>query len=199
MFRTNLAACIGTIAVASAAQAGFVNFDDGSPNNTVLNSQYAALGVVFSSPDTFAAYRDMLTLGPGYDTTSFPNTAFAAFNGDVQGTLRMDFAAPASGVSFYAIDVGGSSRDAKAYDSLNNLLETITIHNPGTGPGIGQIDAVVFSASNISYVTFGQGAFFELGDGSLIDDLSFNIPSPASAIAMMGLLLRRRRRRAQLG
>ncbi|MCG3124004.1 MAG: hypothetical protein GIKADHBN_02443 [Phycisphaerales bacterium] len=183
--------------VSTSVHATLVNFDDGWTNNTVIDTQYAGVGVTFSSPETFVAIRDMTTLGSGYNTTSFPNAAFAAFDGDVQGTLRIDFAAPASSVSFFAIDVGDSSRDAKAYDSFNNLLETITVHNPGTGPGIGIIDPVVFTVSGIAYVTFGQGAVYIHGDGSLIDDLSFVIPAPGSAaVVAAGIFGIARRRRA---
>jgi hypothetical protein len=178
---------------AAGASATVIDFDS-YPDNTLLNSQYSGLGVTFSAT-TSAIIADIIAAGPGYATSSPRNIAFADWNGQVQGTLRVDFAFPASGVSFFAIDVGYSSRDAIAYDSLGNVLQTITIYNPSTSSGIGNIDSVVFTVSNISYFTFGQGAIYGVGDGSGIDDLSFTIPAPGvGAIGVIGGLARMRRR-----
>lgn len=178
-----------------AASGAVITFD-GYPTSTVLTTQYAGLGVTFSASTT-AFISDIISQGAGYNTSSPPNIAYADWNGQVQGTLRADFATPASAVSFFAIDVGESSRDCIAYDSFNNPLQTITIVNPGSGPGIGMINPVVFTVSNIAYITFGQGSTFGAGDGSGIDDLSFTlVPAPGGAalLALAALATTRRRR-----
>lgn len=186
---------LGVFAVASApASATTVNFDSYA-NGTALNTQYAGVGVTFSAT-TSAMISDIIAAGPGYATSSPRNIAIADWANNVQGTLRMDFAGSASAVSFYAIDVGESSRDAIAYDALNNVLQTITIHNPASGAGIGNINLVSFSASNIAYVTFGQGAVYAAGDGAGIDDVSFTIPGPSTAVLLgLGGAIATRRRR----
>lgn len=188
--------CLGW---AETARAVLIHFDD-LPDGTVLTTQYAAQGAVFSA--SLPIYiRDLTLLGPGYATSSPPNIASPSFdsgNPAIQATLRVDFNSPKSAVSFYAIDVGDWSRVARAYDVGNNLLETIVIENPGSVAGIGNIDYVAFSVNNISYFTFAPGADVFPGDGAGIDDLFF-VPEPATAlligITAMSTMLRRPRKR----
>lgn len=184
--RSSVAAGLTCGMLVSVAHGTLIQFDAGFQNDDLLNTQYASDGAIFFSPETFTAIRNVEALGGSYRTCSSPNAAFAAFDNELQGTLRIDFAGPASNVSFCAVDVGASSRDAIAYDSDDIELQTITIHNPGSGPGIGNIDPVTFTESDIAYVTFGQGSIFESGDGSLIDDLSFVITGPGTGACCMG-------------
>lgn len=185
---------LGLACAATSVGGVTISFEDRGPALASLTSEYSALGVTFSSQHGVVTF-DIISEGPGYNTSSPRNVAYAAFVNPVQDSMRIDFALPASGVSFYAIDVGESSRVAQAFDASDTLLESISVYNAGTGAGIGNIDLVAFSASGISYVTFGQGAVFSVGDGAAIDDLTFTIPSPGTLMVGGVVVLGRSRRR----
>lgn len=193
LIRSLVAAC-AMVGWSSQAAAVFIDFETDAggaaitPEVSLLN-QYASLGVVFSaledgqSVDPTIQSPDVFFGEPAFSGNNFADNQIAGF-GPSDSTNRADvfimsFASAVSGVSFYVDPNGGADPTFNAYDSADNLLETIVVSTNGW-------NQITFASTNISRIEGIQPTdTWNYG----IDDLAFTInevPVPAT-IALLGL------------
>ncbi len=187
---------IKTIILATACSIGFaapslaavITFDefglinDGSNGGEVTGNEWAASGVVFSTPD--------LQLNLGATTGSAPNALGAdVSNNDFDGQININFT---GGLSYTDVmfTIFNTPFQAQAFDIGGSLLTTLT-----SGTDFTQLFDFSGFAVNKLVVT---GSFYA------IDDLSFStvstVPVPAGlplltgGLALMGFVGSRRRK-----
>lgn len=173
----------------TAAHAVVINFDDytndTSANNELDGTEYAALGVVFSTPG--------LALNLGGTTISGPNSlgADSSTFDDFSGQIDIQFT---GGLSYLDVtfSIFNTPYEAKAFDINGTLLSTLS----SAGGALTQFfDFSGFLVNKIEVT----------GDFYAIDDLSFNnnisaVPLPAglplygAGIALLGFMGWRRKR-----
>jgi len=197
-----LAAAAGLSLTTSSALATGVNFDifpGGGvvPNNTIIGSQYASLGVLFSSTAPAGGPTAGFFTG---EASSSPNflIGFDPASGAGLFPIRMDFTfAGVTSVSFNAISVGTGIFTATAYAAdLFTVLDTVSFTNgPGAGAGFGNVNPVTLNGAGIASVVTSITQTQPIADGYGLDDVTF-VPSPGAAalLGLGGLVATRRRR-----
>lgn len=181
---------LATVGAASAATITFEEFgitNNGAAGGEVTGNEWAALGVVFSTPD--------LELNIGGTTGSQPNSLGADANGpnDFSGQIDIQFT---GGLSYTDVTftIFNTPFQAQAFDLVGNLLSTLS---SADGEFSQLFDFSGFAVNSISVT----GTFYA------IDDLQFStvaspsaIPIPAgfplliSGLALLGLAGVRRRK-----
>jgi|GEM_PF-2376802 len=150
-------------------------FGGPATGHMVLTNQLAAYGVTFSTTDP----EGVFWWGGDYSYEAARYSITAGNLGTVQfiDPIRVDFSIPVMQASIRGFD-GGTDIDTlilKAYNSSNVLLDTDTITNIFTNPGL--IASV--SGANIAYITFEVSV--EGNHGLFFDDLTFTeIPLPGA-------------------
>lgn len=184
--------CAIIISVASLAEAApttLITFDE-FPIGTVIDTEYAALGVVFLPGDVTPRLPQISMNG------AMPTQPILRPTGEpdfyiYQGDFSIQFITPAIEVQFdsgYWDYVGTGVIDV--YDPANNLIASLTNTTTGVNvtnlSGMGQIGRIYFNS-------IGDGA------GADIDNLAFaTIPAPGAIVlggigACLVSFLRRRR------
>ncbi|MBI3760854.1 MAG: LamG domain-containing protein [Chloroflexi bacterium] len=161
-------------------------FPDGSPvsDGTVITTQYASLGAVFSSNGGGA----IATIGAD-EASSLPN--FLIGNPDSFQPIVADIVDPATGlpasvdsVNVTLISVGDAVVTANAFASdYTTILSSVSVTHPGTGDGFQNKDPISLSAPGIARVTI-EITTFVPEDGFGIDDLCLPFvitPAPTAA------------------
>lgn len=180
--KTGLIAALLGVVVSSPAFAVVLTFSE-FPVGTVITTQYAPDGVVFSG---------LTGLDPIIaDDGAMPTEPVLSPNPPYAGDFQWTFPGGATGVSF----ISGfwddlASAVVEVYDTANNLLDTLT--NTATG---------VYTFDLSGYGTIGRVTFNSSADGAGadIDNLTFTpVPEPASllllgaGLAAFGLIRRRK-------
>jgi hypothetical protein len=167
-----------TFSSLKAVTVDFDTFPGGAavPNGTVITTQYAPLGVVFSSvaggpvAGIFAA-----------EASSTPN--FLVGNPDSFQPFTMDFTTVTPSVGVKLISVGNGIVTATAFASdLATVLDSVSVtHGPGAGVGLGNVDSISLSGPGIARVRFDiTQTTTNPRDGFGIDDVVFPVPEPST-------------------
>jgi hypothetical protein len=191
---------VGVTVVGSAiAHATTINFD-AVPNNTIITTQYAPLGAVFSS--TSGGPRATYIVDVPGEASSLPNFLVGML--DPFQPIIMDFVLPPTGpIGATLISVGDNIVTATAYASdLTTVLDSISVTNPGTGAGAYQSDPITLNGNGVARVVFAISLLRNLNDGFGIDDVTFTtVPEPcglallaAGALGFSAIAWRRQRR-----
>jgi hypothetical protein len=203
-----LGLCCALALSAGGARAATINFDVdafGSPiaapnifaNAAALTTLYTPIGVTFSGPAPLSGGA-ILDVSSGFAITTISGNNFLAFNivapypggGVANDPETITFSTLMSDVSIWASGGGNAATFLmNAYDSANALVATTTL---SSAPGA-YVQLSVFAPSQIASVGLAQLT----GDGSFVyDDLTYNVPEPASAaLAAVSILVGARRRR----
>jgi hypothetical protein len=174
---------------ASVVKADTINFDTGTPDNSV-GSFYSALGVTFTN-----ATFDSNGFLPG---GTAPN-AIRATVGDNNGyfvssanPIAALFSLAQTSVSLTGVDVGAGGFRMVAYNALvgGSVVDTQTVF--GSGIGVGEFYTLTVTGSNILRIEFFQVTPGLGGDGIVFDNLVYGgsapVPEPATMLLFgMGL------------
>lgn len=218
--RLNSIAIIGVLtmmisALPQQAEAVSINFDTFPnnsivPNNTVITTQYASLGVTFSSPAPAGGPLAGVLAG---EVSSPPHSLYG-FDPVTQAGLfpiLMDITgALPNSLSVALISVGNATVTATAFASdLVTVLDMVSVtHGSGAGVGLDNIDPITLHGIGIARVSFAITQTGPVLDGFGIDDVVFtpetgpSVPEPGTWLllttGLAGLLSYGwRRRRAQ--
>jgi len=193
---------------ADAVTIDFDTFPNSSlvPDGTVITTQYASLGVTFSSPAP--AGGPIAGAFPG-GTSSAPNVLVGLDPATQAGLLPivLDIAGllPNS-LNVTLVSVGNATVTATAFASdLVTVLDTVSVtHGPGAGVGLGAIDPITLTGTGIASVRFEITQTGPVLDGFGIDDVVFSpqaVPEPSTSIlfgtgllGVLGYVWRRRQR-----
>ena len=175
-------ACAIALAVATPASAVVIGFDD-QPSQTVIDEQYAALGVHFG-PSPFPGQSGKVTAlaRPG-QARSGPNVAALAYDAGTsfsESWIRFD--KPQRKVSFHACRTGGAGDpdpanvNVDAYDAGGTQID----NQQGIQCNLnGPLVPVTVEKPNIAYVKVaGTGGSPPPGPGWALDDLEFETDPP---------------------
>jgi Ca2+-binding RTX toxin-like protein len=176
------AVCALLLALAAqAATAAVIGFDD-KANGTVLDEQYAALGVHFG-PSPFAGRSGKFTAEARAGQARSPSNvaAFAYDMGTEFSSSWIRFDKPQSRVTFYACRTGAAGDPPEP--NVNVLAYNSTGGEIDSQQGIkctlnGALVPVTVEKPSISYVNV-----YGTGIGWALDDLEFETPGPAGACA----------------
>jgi len=207
-------AVAGAVAAPAAARAGAITIDfEGKAEFTPVGDLYAPMGVTFGI-DGAPGMRPIISVtGPA--ASAFGGPPGSIIDGPMKSGMGgltdpvgasvteardivMLFAAPASEVSFWMLDVdrGADWRDeatVRAYGEGGSLLETLTVRAGDAGTGDGVATLVALRSEGIVRVVVDVLPVM----GYALDDVSFTlIPGPgAGAIGALGLVAAGRRRK----
>ena len=178
------------------AQTVLIDFEtypggDPVPEGARITTQYLPWGVeLFSTTDPLGPVICRIALAG----QSGLNTLGGA--GGFYEPISMDFAQPIIYCEILALDVGDNGLILEAFNSQSQLVDSMTVVNPGLG--VGEIDPMWVAGSDIVLVTARQVTPGVSGDGYVMDDLTYTIPEPLtmSLLALGGLAVVRRRRGA---
>jgi hypothetical protein len=159
-----------------------IGFDD-QASGTVLDEQYAALGVHFG-PSPFAGVSGKLTaLKRLSQARSGPNVAALAYDaGEDFSSSWIRFDKPQRKVSLYVCRTGGSgdplqpNANVDAYDAAGTLID----NQQGIPCNLnGALVPVVVEKPGIAFIDVGgTGGSAPPGDGWGLDDLEFEVDPP---------------------
>lgn len=136
-----------------------ISFED-LPSGTVLDDDYAGLGVRFSAPYS-------ITLSPTVHGSAARGTLAAqAGTGNDPASFTLLFDQAQKGISLYLMDVS-YALTVQAYDA-GGLKETFTVNALGEDTAGGRFRGMIFVSAMTRVVITTQ-----LGDGIGLDDLSF--------------------------
>ena len=177
---TTVVCGIALAASVPAAEAAAVGFDEVAAG-TVLDEQYAALGVHFG-PSPFAGQTGKLTAVGSRPNRSAPNVAalaYDAFNDFSSSWVSFDKAQ--NRVSFYACRTGGGPNlNVEAYNSAGGVID----NQQGIPCDLNAaLVPIVIATPGIAYVHVGAtGGSAPPGPGWGLDDLEFELnPVPPDA------------------
>ena len=162
---------LGT-ATADDVTIDFDTFPDSSsvPAGTVITTQYASLGVTFSSTapagGPTAVSDNEASSPPNHLSGLDPNTGAGLF------PIVMDLAGPLpSIVKVTLVSVGSATVTATAFaNDLVTVLDTKSVtHGPGAGNGFGNLDPIALAGVGIARVRFETTQ--QVVDGFGIDDV----------------------------
>jgi hypothetical protein len=177
------AACILSLTgMATAANAVVINFDE-QASTTVLDEQYAGLGVHFG-PSPFAGQSGKLTAlaRPAQARSGANVAAFAYDAGDDYSSSWLHFDKPQRKVSFYACRTGGAGDppqpnvNVETYDASGTLIN----NQQGIECNLnGPLVPITVETPGIAYIKVGgtRGAAAP-GAGWALDDLEFETDPP---------------------
>ncbi|MBI5055411.1 MAG: hypothetical protein HZB61_02155 [Nitrospirae bacterium] len=162
-----------------------INFDDVS-NLTMIDNQYSAFGVIFSTYGAAGysdghAYARNSSLSASNPNVIGGNRSGYTYLNDTYITGRADFSAPANNVEIWAKPFSTDNLLAwmKAYDANGNLLDTFNIS--GSVQGEAFLLSITRPDYDISRVEF-SGASKRV----TFDNFSVNVaPEPVSSILFM--------------
>ena len=173
---------LATLAFATSAQAGLIDFEDGTSGNPV-GSFYAAQGVEFSN----AEWTDIGLEGM---SGTFGIRAIGTFQWFEDNPLVITFPNGTSGASMLGVDVGLNGLRMAAYDALSggNLIDSDEAF--GDDVGVGQNFTVQTEGTLIYRIELYQ-VVNVAGDGIVLDDLQFDIepPTPVPTLSFWTLML----------
>ena len=187
LFGLTSAVCLASLAVAAqASHAAVIGFDD-RPSGTVLDEQYAALGVHFG-PSPFAGIGGKLTaLERPAQARSGPNVAALAYEAGTDfSTAWIRFDKAQRRVSFHACRTGGGGDplqpnvNVDAYDAAGNMIDNqqgipCTLNGPLVPVTVERVGIVYINVA-------GTGGSAPPGQGWAIDDLEFELDPPPPPI-----------------
>ena len=170
------------LAAATTAQAVVVNFDD-QPSATVLDEQYAALGVHFG-PSPFPGQSGKLTAisRPGR-ARSAPNVAALAYDAGTDfSSSWIHFDKQQRKVGFYVCRTGGAGAPPQPNVNVDayNAAGTMIDNQQGIQCKLnGALVQVTVETAGIAYISISAtGGSAPPGPGWAIDDLDFETDPP---------------------
>ena len=174
-----LAVTAMALAAPSRAFAATITFSE-FPGGTLVDNQYASLGVTFSG--------DLAGLPVIHGDSAMPDSPVLSPNPPFAGTFNINFTNGATGVMFDSgfWDAPGTG-DINVFDTNGLLVGHVT--NAGTGPELINLSA---------FGDIGRVEFNSLADsfGADIDNLTFTaVPEPTTLLLLGGGLLAARFRR----
>ncbi|MBL8765247.1 MAG: hypothetical protein JNM07_13360 [Phycisphaerae bacterium] len=201
-------ATMALVAVAGAANAATINFEDRALND-VVSTQYSGLGVTFSSGGLTGNFNTIFSGGTTWNGTAATATNMQVHNTDVGGgsngtkvlhtfngwlsetgdpVFTMNFT---NNVSTISMDFVGISAAASVIAAYNGST-LINFVKGNSSPGIQRLTLVPSSATTKIIVV--PGSF---GDWQGVDNIDFTlVPAPGAAalLGLGGLVAGRRRR-----
>jgi len=149
----------------------FETFPDTTPipNGTPITTQFAPSGVsLFTTTDPGGP----LALQTALAGQSGLNVLIGVPFGPATSPIGIEFTGCVTDVSVLGLDVGGAGLILEAFNSANVMVDSDSVTNAGIG--IGNVDTLSVSGSEIVRVDIRQITPGLGGDGFVIDDLRFS-------------------------